>query len=226
MDLEKHYNHLYTESIQKIESDSYSVDHLIDEENDKRFGLTLILRPNKSVRLKIQQFLEELNKIDAYHYIYKDAEMHVTVMAIISCQEGYTFHESSRKDYIEIIEQSLSNASPFQINFQGLTASPSCILVQGFPENHMLNQIRENLRQNFKSSFIEQTIDKRYTIQTAHSTILRLRDKISNKQAFMSKIKEYRNINFGSSEISTLELVYNDWYHRTEKVKSIHTFTL
>jgi hypothetical protein len=42
MNLKEHYTKLYQDSIQKIQSDSYQVDKLIDSNNDKRYGITIM----------------------------------------------------------------------------------------------------------------------------------------------------------------------------------------
>lgn len=226
MNLTEHYNNLYQDSIRKIQLDSYVVDNLIDSDNDKRFGITLLLRPDNVVKANIQKFLSEIRSIEPHQYFYRDSDMHVTVMSIISCYDGFSLSKIRIEDYIELIKKSIMGLSCFRIEFRGLTASPSCLMVQGFLENNTLNQIRDNLRLNFKDTGLEQSIDKRYTIQTAHSTILRLKNLITDKENFLKKVNEYRDFYFGTFKVDTLELVYNDWYQRKEYVKTLYKFSL
>ena len=54
MNLQEYYDNLYQNSIQKIQSDSYQVDKLIDSDDDNRFGITLLLRPDNTVKSNIQ----------------------------------------------------------------------------------------------------------------------------------------------------------------------------
>ncbi len=226
MNLIEHYNKLYQDSIQKIRSDSYKIDKLIDSTNDKRFGITLLFRPDSSVKANIQRFLSEIRSIEPNQYFYRDSDLHVTVMSIISCYDGFNLSQVNIDNYIDTIKKSISGLGRFNIEFKGLTASPSCLMVQGFLENNSLNLIRDNLRVNFKNTDIEQSIDKRYAIQTAHSTILRLKHQLNNKESFLEKVNDYRDFYFGNFEVDTLELVFNDWYQRKEFVRTLYKFRL
>lgn len=116
--------------------------------------------------------------------------------------------------------------SCFNIEFRGLTASPSCLMVQGFPENNSLTQIRDSLRVDFKETDLEQSMDKRYAIQTAHSTVFRLKEEIENKESFLDTLEKYRDYYFGTFAVDSLELVFNDWYQRKEYVKELYRFEL
>ncbi len=113
----------------------------------------------------------------------------------------------------------------FKIQFKGLTASPSCILIQGFLTN-TLNEIRDELRKTFKNSDLQQSIDKRYNIQTAHATVIRFKSELTDQTALINLIEKYREFDFGTFEIKQIELVYNDWYQREKFVKKLHTFSL
>jgi len=224
--LTKHYNQLYENAIQQISADSYQVDKLIDSPKDKRFGVTLILRPSDAVKKEIQQFLRQVKQVEPMQYYYPNSDIHVTVMSIISCYNGFKLSQIRVEDYIEIIQQSIGDLGVFDVEFRGITASPSCLMIQGFFKDHTLNQFRDNLRKNFKKTDLEQSIDVRYSIQTAHSTVFRLRKQLSNKEEFLKIIDSYRDHYFGTFTVRALEFVYDDWYQRKEKVKTLYRFEL
>jgi hypothetical protein len=50
-------------------------------------------------------------------------------------------------------------------------------------------QIQNNLRANFRNSTLEQSIDKRYTIQTSHATFVRFRKPLHNKNSLLKAIE-------------------------------------
>lgn len=170
--------------------------------------------------------LSKLKLLEPHQYFYRDSDLHVTVMSIISCYDGFKLSQIRIEDYIETIKESINGVGPFKIEFRGLTASPSCLMVQGFLEDNTLSQLRDNLRDNFQNSGLEQSIDKRYAIQTAHATIVRLREKLRNKDEFLSLVGAYRNHCFGTFKVNALVLVYNDWYQRKEHVQTLHKFEL
>ena len=224
MDLKKHYDTLYKESIEKIVADNYHIDTQIDSISDNRFGLTLIIRPDLQTKNTIQHFLNELKAIDPDQYYYPNSDIHITVMSIISCYDNFDLASISIPDYVAIIEKSLVNIRDIEINFQGVTASPSAIMLQGFTNTNSLNDLRNNLRTQFKDSGLEQSIDKRYSIQTAHSTVVRFRKPFSNKEKLLAILEKYRDFNFGKFKVDNYYLVYNDWYQREKWVKELHRF--
>lgn len=224
--LTKHYNQLYENAIQQILADAYQVDKLIDSPNDNRFGITLILRPSDAVKREIQCFLDQLKQVEPLQYYYPDSDIHVTVMSIISCYNGFKLNQIRVEDYIDIIQQSIGDLKAFEIEFRGITASPSCLMIQGFFKDQTLNRFRDNLRDNFKKTDLEQSIDVRYSIQTAHATVFRLREQLSNKTDYLKIIDAYRDHYFGTFTVDALEFVYDDWYQRQELVKTLHRFQL
>lgn len=90
--------------------------------------------------------------------------------------------------------------------------------------NNCLNEIRDNLRAAFKNSSLEQSLDKRYSIQTAHSTVVRFKNKFEEKDSFLKIIEKYKNFDFGTFNVNNFELVSNDWYQRDEFVRKLYDF--
>ena len=225
MNLAEHYNNLYSQSATKIASGNYETDPLIDDPNDNRFGITLVIRPDDKTKHSIQRFLAEVKAIEPEQYYYQNTDLHITVMSVISCYEGFDLNSINIQDYVEIIESILQKYRTFNIHFKGLTASPSCILIQGFLTD-TLNAIRDDLRIAFKNTALQQSIDKRYAIQTAHSTIIRFKKKLRDEKALMEIAAKYREFDFGTFNVDKIELVYNDWYQRGRFVKKLHDFEL
>jgi 2'-5' RNA ligase len=63
------------------------------------------------------------------------------------------------------------------------------------------------LRENFKKSTLEQSIDSRYAIATAHSTVLRFQEKLENPHKLMDVVEKFRDHDFGEFTVDKLELV-------------------
>ena len=224
--LKEHYNNLYSESKKKIKSENFQVDKLIDSKTDTRYGITLLIRPPTKIKNKIQKFLNELIKIEPDQYYYRNSDIHITVMSIISCYSGFDLTKINVNDYANIISKSIEGETSFDIDFTGVTSSQSAIMIQGFLNESTLNLIRDNLRSSFKISNLEQSLDKRYAIQTAHSTVIRFRKAVKNKNEFIEVLEKYRNYKFGSFTVNKMELVGNDWYQRKEFVKKLMVFEL
>lgn len=226
MNLNEHYQTLYNNSIEKIKNDDYAIDELIHSPNDKRFGITLLIRPPQEVKNEIQKFLNELRAVEPNQYYYPNPDIHITIMSIISCYNGFDLNGIDISKYVDIIKKSIVETPEIEIQFKGLTASPSCIVVQGFMANDALNDIRDNLRFHFKNSDLEQSLDKRYAIQTAHATVVRFSNKLVNKTPFLNTVEAFKNCNFGTFKVDQLELVFNDWYQKEQHVKTLYRFNL
>lgn len=226
MNLKEHYNSLYQNAIEKIKSDNYAVDPLIDSTKDNRFGITLLIRPPDKVKNEIQKFLNELKALEANQYYYANTDIHITILSIISCYNGFKLKDINISEYNTLIKQSLLDIENIEIQFKGLTASPSCLLIQGFMKNESLNNLRNTLREKFKNSTLQQSIDKRYAIQTAHSTVVRFREKFTNKSEFLNIMEKYKSHDFGTFKVNKIELVYNDWYQRAKFVEKLSEFDI
>lgn len=226
MNLENHYKKLYEESVGKIASDHYEIDNLIESDKDNRFGITLLVRPPIEVKDRIQEFLEIFKKIEPNQYYYPNTDIHITVMSIISCYDGFDIEKIDLPKYIKLIEKCTFEKKEINIAFRGISASPSGIMIQGFMDNNGLNNIRGKLRKEFKNSDLEQSLDKRYSIQTAHTTIIRFKAEIKQKGKFLQALNENINYDFGTFKVNKFELVYNDWYQSEKYVKLIHEFVI
>jgi 2'-5' RNA ligase len=220
------YDKMWADAFEKIKRNELDLDPLIDTPNDSRLGITLQAKPDQNILENFNLFLNDAKRIEPGQYYYLPDEFHITVMSVINCKRGFNLSEISLPDYIGYIERSINNIKPFMVEFKGITASPSCILIQGFPENNSLEHLRNNLRTEFGDGSLYNTIDSRYIIQTAHCTVIRFRQKLKEKQNFTGLLENYRNYYFGKTYINNLELVLTDWYHSRDIVRVIHTFNL
>lgn len=226
MNLTEHYNQLYIKSSEAILEGNYKLDTQINNASDSRFGITLLIRPNEKIKANIQLFLDELKAIEPHQYYYPDPDIHITVMSIISCYEGFTLDKINIPEYIDVIQQSLVHLDQITIEFRGVTASPSAFMIQGFPTDESLHNFRDELRENFKKSTLEQSIDSRYTIATAHTTVMRFQEKLVNPKELIATAAQFRDYDFGEFQVENLELVYNDWYHREKNTIRLANFII
>jgi len=226
MNLTEHYDQLYKTSSEIISAGKYSIDSELKNESDSRFGITLLIRPNDEIKANIQAFINELKKAEPEQYFYPDSDIHITVMSIISCSSDFTLNQISPNEYIELICRSLVDVEKIKIHFKGVTASPSALMIQGFPSDETLNNLRNRLRENFKNSGLQQSIDSRYSISTAHSTVMRFQEKLHDPKKLIEIAEKFRDYDFGEFEVKNLELVYNDWYQRKSTTRVLGDFCL
>lgn len=224
--LDDQYKALFESSIAQIAAKRYQVDPLIDDPNDNRMGLTLRIRPSRLVAHQIWQQVAELQQKNPLHYFYPIEELHITVMTVVSCYPSYCFDHELLSAYCSVIERAISNIQRFTISLEGVTASPACVMVQGFPQDNTLEQIRENLRREFSQSALEQSLDRRYVNKLAHLTAVRFKNSELDVTTLLQWLLQNRNRSFGKFEVSTLELVLNDWYHRGTRTTILWQFDI
>ena len=224
MKLNDRYNRLWFRSVDKFESDEFEPDTKIDDPNDDRYGLTLLIRPSLKIRKKINDVLQKLRPYAPDQYYYPVSDMHITVLSIISCQPGFELDQINTEEYLSVIRSAVGKCAPFKIEVKGISASPSAIMICGYPEANALNMFREHIRHGFKNSSLYHTIDKRYALETAHITVFRFRETLSKPQLFTGALKEIKETSFGTDTVQELELVGNDWYQRKRNVKLIKKF--
>ncbi|GAA4051152.1 hypothetical protein GCM10022409_42400 [Hymenobacter glaciei] len=224
--LQAHYNAMREAAIQRLAQGDAELDPLIDYEANLRMGITLLTRPAASITAAIEAMLADFRLTEPEQYYYPASDIHLTILSIISCYSGFKLTDISSVEYVEALRNILHNVRPFTITFTGLTASPGGIMVQGFAADNALNGLRDELRLFFRASGFQQSIDQRYSIQTAHTTVLRFRSKLRNGPALLKKLEQYQYHPFGSFEVNVLELVYNDWYQRAANTVLLERYAL
>jgi hypothetical protein len=99
-------------------------------------------------------------------------------------------------------------------------------MIQGLPQDQQLETLRNTLRERFKNSSLQHSIDARYPIRTAHSTVIRFKAPITNSTGLIELLTQYRSQEFGVLEVKELEFVYNDWYQKAAHTQFLHQFHL
>ena len=107
-----------------------------------------------------------------------------------------------------------------------MTTSPGAILIQGFFEKDVLNQIRDGLRHQLRSMGLGDGLDGRYRLETAHLTAVRFRAPLRQGAALAAALEEARDLPLGRTRVATLRLVEHDWYMTQRTRKVIKTYSL
>lgn len=224
-ELERHYNHLYTNSIEKIKNGDYQLDDKLNDSGlDQRLGITLIARITGESKQNIQKFLLNVQNIEPDQYYYLNGDLHITIMPLITSHIGFDVNSVPVEDYVHLIKESVADIESFNIIFKGITASPSCIMIQGFLADDTLDQLRDKIRKTFRESKLKNTLDDRYPLITAHSTAIRFRQEIKDPSKLLDLLKTYEDTLFGTLEVKSLELTLNNWYHSISD--TLYTFNL
>lgn len=226
IELNRHYDAMWNEALTEFGAGRFERDSLIESSSDTRRGLTLLARPSHEVLESIDALLDGLAPSVGAQYRYPLSDIHITILSIISCYPGFKEDRVPLDQYCSLIAEVVADMPPFEVTFSGLTASPSCLMIRGYPSDRTLARLRDRLRETFAKSDLKQSIDSRYRIETAHLTVLRLARPVAYPDAFVEGIRDLRDIDIGRCQMKEIEFVANDWYQRRDKTRLIERFQL
>ena len=226
LSLSNHYAQMWQTASDRIRRGDIEPDPLLDALDDTRYGMSLLARPDEPTAAAIRAFLQECWQLEPAQYYYPISDLHLTVLSIISCYPRFRLEQVELQAYQQCVAQALNSFPPFALTFSGITASPSTVVLQGYPQDNTLEKLRNRLRTVFQQSGLEHSIDSRYRIVTAHSTVVRFREKLLQPVRFADFLAQQRQRHFGSFRINSLELVGNDWYQRKAKTVLLKTYPL
>jgi 2'-5' RNA ligase len=169
------------------------------------------------VRQAVTSLLRELRKLEPDQYYYTGSEFHITVLSLFTVTLNFEPSFAQKVHYLDAADAALNRARPIEIMFEGITASPSAIMISGFFETDELNKVRDNLRRELRLRGLAKGLDERYKLETAHMTVVRFRAPLGDPERFARALVRAQKRPFGSTTIRSLAVVENDWYmsHRT-----------
>ncbi|MDO7888259.1 2'-5' RNA ligase family protein [Hymenobacter cheonanensis] len=226
MDLAAHYDALRQTARPRLASGAAELDTLLDSPLDTRRGLTVLARPPAAITAAIEALLADFRRIEPAQYYYPAADMHLTILSIISAHAGFSLAAIEPAAYARAVGEALRGLPPFAIRYAGLTAVPGGVLVQGFPLDEGLQLLREALRAHFRQAGLAHSIDQRYQIQTAHSTVIRFRSPLASPALLVAALERCQRQFIGTFEVNTVELVFSDWYQRAAHTQRLATYRL
>ena len=225
------YEELWNDAVAAFERGEPQIDpHLSNKANDLRRGVTLIARSAPSVRDAVAAFMKCLAAVCPAQYFYRPDELHVTVLSIISGTELWRREIRRIPQCQRVIRDVLKAHRPFEIKFQGVTASPAGVMIQGFPADNTLAAIRDELRDAFSRNGLGDMLDRRYKISGAHMTVMRFSEPPmrahTDLKLLLAILKANRDTMFGQTEVDRLQLIFNDWYASADTVRMLGEYEI
>jgi 2'-5' RNA ligase len=223
----KLYNDLWEDALGLFAQGQVDLDwYLVNRQSDNRLGLTVIARPTQRVVDNISALIDQLALVEPDQYYYQPDELHITILSLFTATEHFKPYFAKLANYMTASEAVLSTAKCFAVDFRGVTASTSGVMAQGFPQDGNLEVLRERLRKALREQDLEQGLDTRYRLRTAHATLMRFRQPPQALTKLVGILKEYRDYYFGGITFRTLQVVKNDWYMSTGRVEVLAEYQL
>lgn len=209
MNLEEIYKRKHIVGLECIKNQNEILDENLNNSNDTRRGISLLIRPSEKVSKSIQSKVKELMNIDTNLYLYSPECLHITLYSFIHQTKDYIYDGKQKELYKRLSKEILSNYKQFKINCKGLMFTEKTILVKGFPEETM-NEIRNNIRETLYKNNIIHT--EKYKDDICHMSLARFKNRIINREKLIQFVNDNYNYDFGTFDVSEVELICHDWY--------------
>lgn len=184
-------------------------DFLLHPEQDTRMGVTLLFRVSPQLGSCIRQQLDTLQIYAPELYYYPPEDFHVTVMDLQRAMPGFQYDPQLVQAYSMAIREAVQDIGPFQVHFRGMIASDAAVLVKGY-YGAGLEQLRQNLRRILREKALP--LAERYETFSCHMSVVRFPCKIAEPHPFYAEIVRRSDLEFGTCKVSSVELVYHNWY--------------
>jgi len=225
--LTAHYAGLWDGAVDFVRRGDVSIDPVLAQRAaDRRRGLTVLARPSGEVQRQVNDFIMLLRRLDPEQYYYDTSWLHVTVLPLYTATEELDRYLARYDLYNEAVRSALANVPSFGIEFTGVTLSREAVLIQGYPEGAVLNDIREALRRELRERGLTEGLDGRYRLETAHMTVARFRHPLRDSRRFTERLEKHRSHHFGRTLVQELHLVRNDWYMSRSVVEVLERYQL
>jgi 2'-5' RNA ligase len=221
------YEQLWCKSRALLKSGRIQIDpRLRDKAGDLRRGITLVAWPDAAVKKTVKNFVREVADICPRQHFYKSPELHMTVMAIISGSESWRDKIDRLPACRRALEQVLNQSRPFRVHFRGVTVSPNAVLIQGFPLDDALLQLRDEIRDAFGKAGLGGLLDRRYKTGTAHLTVMRFSEPETDWKRLVDFLEKNRETDFGGTLFKSLQLIWSNWYASAGVVRVLQEYPL
>lgn len=220
-ELQTHYDAMWARAFDAVAGGAIDIDPQLTKGPDPRRGLTVIARPGRLLAARFDHLLDTLVAAEPDQYRCAAPDMHVTMLSIVTVGD-HTSHQLARlDDYRTAVDAALAGIGPFAIDFRGITLSRAAVLAQGFPRDAALATLRERLRDALRARGLDASLDGRYRLVTAHSTLLRFAAPLRDPARFAALLASLRDAPLGAMDVAEVELVINDWYMSSGSLRRV-----
>ena len=224
--LQGRYDELWSRAVRRIREGEIEIDPVLQAPvPDRRRGMTVIARPSQAVRQSVAAFLRGLRRLEPDQYYYTASEFHVTVLSLFTATAEFEPFFAQRERYLAPVNAALRSTPPIHMTFEGVTASPGTVMIQGFFKSDELNRLRDRLRGQLRRDGLGAGVDQRYRLQTAHMTVVRFRAPLRDPGRFAEALQNGRARTFGRTTVNSFALVENDWYMSRRATRALRHYS-
>lgn len=219
--LKVHYDTMWDCAFDAVARGDVEYDTHLTAGRDPRQGLTLIARPDQALQARLHSLMDCMAASEPHQYCYPATDLHMTILALFTVTENPAPHLLRLADYCAAVRAALDGLEAFEIDYHGITMSRGALIAQGFPRGPTLESLRERLRAELHDKGLGASLDQRYRLVTAHTTLFRFNSPLQDARRFAALLESLRNEPLGCMVVNEVELVKNDWYMSSSSVERV-----
>lgn len=205
--LEAAYERLWDDGRSALEAGVTSPEPAV-EEGSPRWGVSAVLRPVGTVADALAEAAREADsRAGGGHIVYAAGGLHVTVRSIEGYRSDVPRDDPRVAEYGRILRGAARDLGPVAIEFRGIVATPTAVLVQGFPVGEALAELREAMHDGLVGAGLPLGPEAAQRRETAHATLLMVTRRLPDPAAFAAYVDERRRVPFGTCTFDAVDLV-------------------
>jgi hypothetical protein len=219
IDLEKFYRDMCSRGREALLSGDVEVSEYLDDlSQDKRLGLTFIVRPSADVAHAMEDIITRLDAaVPDLLFCYDRLRFHFTILSLIHARKGFHQNKLVVQAFEELIAANIDGFLPFDVEFRGICATRNSVIAKGFPVGNGLENLRNALRSKLKDVGLNSDTDHRYRIAGAHVTLCRFKQS-AHSDKLVPLLDSLGETPLGRMRAMQAQLVCNDFYMTPGKV--------
>lgn len=177
-----------------------------DYVNDDRICLTSVtFIPDDISNKIISNVIDNLKKIEPYHYFYPPESMHITIKNIRTINNPLSFTEADINKANRLFSKTIPKFPFFEFNIEDVLIFPTSISVMAYSDE-TLNKLTLALDKGLKEIGVPD--NKKYlsdSVFWGNITVCRFTQKPGNR--FVNEVKKMKNLKIGKFKVEKINLI-------------------
>ncbi len=177
-------------------------------EDGIRRGISAVIRLGPSTADRLSEVTSSLHALAGpKHFTYRKDDLHITVRSLSSFREIVESNNRRAADFVKILRGVAKKYREFKVHFQGLTASPSVVMAQGWPVGPSFQSFRQELHERLSDEDLLDGPESGEARTMAHCSLVVFSDLVDKPAKLLDFIDSHRDTEYGTSVAHAIEVV-------------------
>jgi hypothetical protein len=213
IDVQAEYDRIAADGMRTLLT-GQAVPEALPTDGEPRWGVSAVLRPAGQTAASMMQLIAELGLLaDEEHLWYAESGLHTTIRSIEPFRTIVPGDDKAVAGYFDALVRVASATPHIGIEYRGVIASPSGVLVQGLPQSAALQECRERLHAEIQDKVPANAMELKSRRVTAHVSLGVFRNsQLHQPRQLADYIKARKELPLGLVTYDHIDLVR---YHFT-----------